>query len=79
MNWDSIVWLERQGVRGRRGARPGQDATSIRARLRFSLEAMQDVVGTSPTLTEIDTLRKVAQGAANSIDSNVSSCGIAPV
>lgn len=40
-----------------------------------ALEAMQDVVGTSPSLTEIDTLRKIAQGAANNIDATEKALG----
>jgi len=41
-----------------------------------ALEAMQDVVGTSPTLTEIDTLRKVAQAAAKNIDPTEKALGV---
>jgi len=41
-----------------------------------AIDAMEDVIGTSPTLTEIDTLRKVAQKVANNIDPSEASLGL---
>jgi hypothetical protein len=41
-----------------------------------AIAALDDVVGTSPTLTEIDTLRKVAQNVAKNIDPTEASLGV---
>jgi len=41
-----------------------------------AIAALDDVVGTSPTLTEIDTLRKVAQKVAGNIDPTEASLGV---
>lgn len=40
-----------------------------------ALEVMQDTLGQSPTMTEIDTLRKVAQGVAKNIDPTEAALG----
>jgi hypothetical protein len=41
-----------------------------------AIAALDDVVGTAPTLTEIDTLRKISQNVAKNIDPTEASLGV---
>jgi hypothetical protein len=59
----------------RETAKQGLDAR-VTPRAAGAIAAIDDVVGTSPTLTEIDTLRKVAQKVAGNIDPSEASLGV---
>ena len=59
----------------RETAKQGLDAR-VTPRAAGAIAAIDDVVGTSPTLTEIDTLRKIAQKVAGNIDPSEASLGV---
>jgi len=59
----------------RETTRQGLDAR-VTPKAAGAVAALDDVVGTSPTLTEIDTLRKVAQNVAKNNDPTEASLGV---
>jgi len=59
----------------RETAKQGLDAR-VTPRAAGAIAVMDDIVGTSPSLTEIDTLRKVAQKVAGNIDPTEASLGL---